>query len=57
VSSDESLNLLWKPNVTDRFDPNAEAVILHGDSQETLKTVPDECVKLVITSPPYNICR
>jgi len=55
VSSDESLNLLWKPNVTDRFDPNAEAVILHGDSQETLKTVPDECAKLVITSPPYNI--
>lgn len=55
MSSDESLNLLWKPNVTDRFDPNAEAVILHGDSQETLKTVPDECAKLVITSPPYNI--
>lgn len=55
MSSDESLNLLWQPNVTDRFDPNAEAVILHGDSQETLKTVPDECVKLVITSPPYNI--
>jgi DNA modification methylase len=55
VSSDESLNLLWKPNVTDRFDPNAEAVILLGDAQETLKTVPDECVKLVITSPPYNI--
>ena len=55
MSSDESLNLLWKPNVTDRFDPNAEAVILLGDAQETLKTVPDECVKLVITSPPYNI--
>jgi adenine-specific DNA-methyltransferase len=55
VSSDESLNLLWKPNVTDLFDPNAEAVILHGDAQETLKTVPDECVKLVVTSPPYNI--
>jgi DNA modification methylase len=49
------LHLLWKPNVSDRFDPNAEAVILHGDSQETLKTVPDECVKLVVTSPPYNI--
>ena len=56
MSSEESLNLLWKPNVTDRFDPNAEAVILLGDAQETLKTVPDECVKLVITSPPYNIC-
>lgn len=46
---------LWKPNIADTFDPNAEAVILEGDSAETLKTLPDACVKLIITSPPYNI--
>jgi DNA modification methylase len=30
-------------------------VILAGDSAETLKTVPDQSVKLIITSPPYNL--
>jgi len=26
-----------------------------GDSKEFLKTIPDEYVTLIITSPPYNI--
>ena len=26
-----------------------------GDSRNLLKTIPDESVKLVVTSPPYNI--
>jgi adenine-specific DNA-methyltransferase len=30
-------------------------VLLGGDSEETLADVPSESVKLVITSPPYNI--
>lgn len=46
---------LWNPTIGDEFDPGAEAVILAGDSTETLKTVPDRSVKLIITSPPYNI--
>jgi DNA modification methylase len=41
--------------VADRFDPNAEAVLLEGESAHTLIGVPDGAVKLVITSPPYNI--
>lgn len=28
-------------------------IIYHGDCREILKTLPDECVDLVITSPPY----
>src|SRR5262249_5048264 len=46
---------LWQPTIADEFDPNAEAVILAGDSALTLKTVPDGAAKLIITSPPYNI--
>ena len=46
---------LWEPAVADVFDPNADAVILAGDSADTLKTLPDGSVKLIITSPPYNI--
>src|SRR5579863_1898529 len=31
-------------------------VTLHpGDSQKFLKTIPDEAIGLVVTSPPYNI--
>lgn len=37
------------------YDPDASAVILGGDSLETLSQIPDESVQLIITSPPYNI--
>jgi DNA modification methylase len=46
---------LWKPEISDRFDPAADATILAGDSAETLKAVPTWAAKLIITSPPYNI--
>lgn len=29
--------------------------IIHGDSLEILKTLPDESVDCVVTSPPYNV--
>lgn len=34
---------------------NSDHVIFHGDALDLLKTMPDESVKLIITSPPYNI--
>lgn len=46
---------LWEQPIADTFDRQAEAIILAGESAETLKTVPDGAVKLIITSPPYNI--
>lgn len=45
----------WEPTVADQFDPTAEAVILAGESEDTLKSVPDGSAKLIITSPPYNV--
>ena len=47
--------LFCESSVASSFDPKADAVILAGDSAETLKTLPDDSVKLIITSPPYNI--
>jgi adenine-specific DNA-methyltransferase len=41
--------------VADHYSPQGNAIILHGDSAETLKAVPRGAVKLIITSPPYNI--
>ena len=42
-------------NVSDSFSEDANAVFLLGDSANTLKTVPTDSVKLIITSPPYNL--
>jgi DNA modification methylase len=47
--------MLWQCEVADAFDPTAEAVMLAGDCLQTLRTLPDESAKLIITSPPYNI--
>lgn len=48
-------NALWKPEILERFNPDAEIVIATGDCLETLKSVADETINLIITSPPYNI--
>jgi DNA modification methylase len=37
------------------FDPQAQVVLYQGEALDYLKSVPDESVKLVVTSPPYNI--
>lgn len=37
------------------FDPQAEIVLFHGDTNDLIDTIPDETVKLIITSPPYNL--
>src|SRR5258708_26173598 len=50
-----NLPLFGKADTSDKFDRRATSVILTGDSAETLKAVPDGSVKLIITSPPYNI--
>lgn len=47
--------LLPTPRIKKSFDQNAEIVISNGDCVKILSKVPDETVKLVITSPPYNI--
>ncbi len=46
---------LWTHEVASRFDPDAEAVIAEGDCLESLRALPDDFAKLIITSPPYNI--
>jgi adenine-specific DNA-methyltransferase len=46
------------PNFTkidDQFDRKNNILLHCGDSKEFLKTIPDEYVTLIITSPPYNI--
>jgi adenine-specific DNA-methyltransferase len=42
-------------NVADRFDPATDLVLFEGDCLDLLAGVPDNVVKLVVTSPPYNL--
>jgi adenine-specific DNA-methyltransferase len=55
MEEQNSQNALWTCEVAASFDPAAEIVIAPGDCLETLRTLPDGLVKLVITSPPYNL--
>lgn len=37
------------------FDPLADLVLFEGDCLDLLQKVPDNFVKLIVTSPPYNL--
>lgn len=41
--------------LSSRFDPTADAALVHGDCSSLLAEIPDGFVKLVVTSPPYNL--
>jgi len=42
-------------NTTTVFDPNSDVILYKGDCIDLLSQVPDNFVKLVVTSPPYNL--
>jgi len=44
-----------KRKIAEKFFPSEHIVIFPGDCLELLKTIPDESLQLVVTSPPYNI--
>lgn len=48
---------LWQSNlsIAPSFVPDAKAVIANGDCLKILKGLPTDVMKLIITSPPYNI--
>lgn len=41
--------------ITREYQPNADVVLFEGDRLDLMKDLPDKLVKLVVTSPPYNI--
>ncbi len=46
---------LEAPTIYGQFDPKAKAVFACDDVQKGIRRVPDESIKLVVSSPPYNI--
>ena len=41
--------------LADEFDTSADLVLYQGNCLDLLSHIPDEFVKLVVTSPPYNL--
>jgi len=44
-----------KLNISSAFSKKEQIVLHHGDCLELLEQIPDQSVKLIVTSPPYNI--
>jgi adenine-specific DNA-methyltransferase len=49
------LTLFPEQQIIDDFQQESKIILHLGDSADFLKTIPDEYVSLVITSPPYNL--
>jgi adenine-specific DNA-methyltransferase len=46
---------LFQAQVSPSYDPNADIILHQGDVKDFMRTLPDGSVKLVLTSPPYNL--
>ena len=57
MKNQNSLSLFGsrKLKITKKYDPSADVVTYLGDRLDLLKSIPNNTVKLVVTSPPYNI--
>ncbi len=47
--------MLKKWKIVEKFSPSENIVVHPGDCMDLLRTIPDELLQLVVTSPPYNI--
>jgi adenine-specific DNA-methyltransferase len=47
--------MLETREITDKFVQSEHIVIHPGDCMELLKTIPNDWIQLIVTSPPYNI--
>lgn len=41
--------------ISPKFDPTASCILFEGDCLDLLKQIPDKFIKLIVTSPPYNL--
>lgn len=43
------------PTISPVFHPDAQLVLYQGDTGDFIDSLPNETVKLIVTSPPYNL--
>jgi adenine-specific DNA-methyltransferase len=46
---------MYKVRIVPEFDQAADLIFFEGDCLDLLPQIPARCVKLVVTSPPYNL--
>jgi adenine-specific DNA-methyltransferase len=52
----QDLPLFNQPeSIENSFDSDKHIVMYHGDAEDALATIPENSIKLIITSPPYNL--
>jgi DNA modification methylase len=52
----DNLPLFNRPkNIAENFDLDADIVLFNGDTNDLIAAIPNNFVKLIITSPPYNL--
>ena len=47
--------MFQKIEISTEFLPSERIVVYPGDCLDLLKTIPDDSIQLIVTSPPYNI--
>jgi len=51
-----NLSLFSQPKpIFTKYNHDAEIILYHGNVLDYIATVPDQTVKLIVTSPPYNL--
>jgi adenine-specific DNA-methyltransferase len=50
-----NLSTMGQVCVASDFDPSADIILFEGDCRALLSRIPDSFVKLIVTSPPYNL--
>lgn len=41
--------------IMENYDQNADVVLYKGDTRELIKSIPQNSIQLIVTSPPYNL--
>ncbi|MFH1732353.1 MAG: site-specific DNA-methyltransferase, partial [Planctomycetota bacterium] len=47
--------MFGKLNIAGKFSDSGHVVVYPGDCLQLLEQIPDESMRLIVTSPPYNI--
>lgn len=55
LNHDNTYPMFKGPEIIDKYDPNARIILNCGDTLDFLETIPNDTIKLIITSPPYNL--
>jgi site-specific DNA-methyltransferase (adenine-specific) len=46
---------VYSPKIQEFYDKNLINTVIQGDCLDVMKTMPDKCIDLVLTDPPYGI--